>query len=209
MQKETLIKQESQRKYIPAAGKDWRLPLYDPLCKLFGIDSDRKGLIDQAAIESTHRILDIGCGTGTLILMIKRLFPANEIIGLDPDPKALARAKRKTERSNYSVQFDQGFSDQLPYPLSSFDRVFSSYMMHHMKEKEKEATLFETKRVLKPGGSFHMVDFEHKEGSKKKIFAHSAQHLALMKKAGFTNIQKIDQKDTLFGCIAYYKASFS
>ena len=39
MQKEISIKQK--RKYIPAAGKDWRLPLYDPLCKLFGIDSDR------------------------------------------------------------------------------------------------------------------------------------------------------------------------
>lgn len=209
MQKEISIKQDSQRKYIPAAGKNWRLPLYDPLCKLFGIDADRKQLIDQAALASTHRILDIGCGTGTLILMVKRLYPATEIMGLDPDPKALARAKRKTERVNYSVQFDQGFSDELPYPPSSFDRVFSSYMLHHMKAKEKEATLLEAQRVLKPDGSFHMLDFEHKEGSKKNIFANASQHLALMKKAGFTHIQKVDQKETLFGRIAYYKASIS
>jgi ubiquinone/menaquinone biosynthesis C-methylase UbiE len=207
MQKEISIKQE--RKYIPAAGKDWRLPLYDPLCKLFGIDSDRKELIDQAALQPTHRVLDIGCGTGTLILLIKRLYPGIEIMGLDPDPKALSRAKRKTERAHYSVQFDQGFSDELPYPPASFDRVFSSYMMHHMKEKEKEATLLEAQRVLKPHGSFHMLDFEHKEGSKKNIFANSSQHLALMEKAGFTSIRKVSQKDTLFGRIAYYKASAS
>ena len=205
MQKEISIKHE--RKYIPAAGKDWRLPLYDPLCKLFGIDSDRKQLIGQAALQPTHRVLDIGCGTGTLILMIRRLYPGIEIVGLDPDPKALGRAKRKTERANFSVQFDQGFSDELPYPPASFDRVFSSYMMHHMKEKEKEATLHEVKRVLKPGGSFHMLDFEHQEGSKKNIFANSSRHVALMEKAGFINIRKVSQKNTLFGRIAYYKAT--
>ena len=209
MQKEPSIKQRGQRKYIPAAGKDWRLPLYDPLCKLFGIDSDRKELIDQAALQPTHRILDIGCGTGTLILMIRRLYPGIEIVGLDPDPKALARAKRKTERAHYSVQFDQGFSDDLPYPPSSFDRVFSSYMMHHMEAKEKEVTLLEARRVLKPDGTFHMLDFEHREGSKKNIFANSSQHVALMEKAGFTNVQQVDQKDTLFGHITYYKAPVS
>lgn len=209
MQKEISINQGSQRQFIPAAGKDWRLPLYDPLCKLFGIDSDRKALIAQADIKPHHRILDIGCGTGTLILMLKRLYPDNEIIGLDPDPKALARAKRKTDRAHYPVQFDQGFSDELPYSPSSFDHVFSSYMMHHMKEQEKVATLYEAQRVLKPGGYFHMLDFEQKEGSKKHIFANSSQHLDLMKKAGFTNVQKVAQKDTLFGRIAYYKALVS
>lgn len=212
--------QDSQRKYIPAAGKDWHLPLYDPLCKLFGIDSDRKKLIDQAAIASTHRILDIGCGTGTLILLIKQHYPEVEVVGLDPNPKALARAKRKAERVNYVVQLDQGFSDELPYTSSSFDRVFSSFMLHHLKTKEKESMLHEVRRVLKPNGSLHLLDIENPESKTEKSLisrqVHSnpilkdnseAKILRLMSLAGFAQVKKICHKDIFFGRIAYYMAS--
>lgn len=62
-----------QRTYLPAAGHGWALPLYDPLVKLLGGDAAKKQLLDQAAIREGHRILDIGCGTGTLATLIKRL----------------------------------------------------------------------------------------------------------------------------------------
>lgn len=206
MNKEVDKKPKDKREYIPAAGKDWRLPLYDPLCKLIGIDSEKKKLIDQAAIQPNQRILDIGCGTGTLILMIKRLYPDLDITGLDPDPKALKRAKRKLRRRDLRARFDQGFSDALPYPDSGFDRVFSSLMLHHLSGTEKEATLFEVHRVLKPAGSFHLLDFEQREGSKKKLFATAAQHQAFLKRAGFLQIRREAQKETLLGRIAFYRA---
>src|SRR5258708_1611032 len=63
---------ESSRTYLPAAGRDWLLPLYDPFVKLLGGDAARKALLDQAAIRASQRVLDIGCGTGTLVVMIKR-----------------------------------------------------------------------------------------------------------------------------------------
>jgi SAM-dependent methyltransferase len=59
----------ASRSYVPAAGHDWLLPLYDPLVSLLGGDTARKALLDQATIRSTHRILDIGCGTGTLAVL--------------------------------------------------------------------------------------------------------------------------------------------
>ena len=46
-----------------------------------------------------HRVLDIGCGTGTLAVLIKRSHPEVEVVGLDPDPKALARAQQKADRA--------------------------------------------------------------------------------------------------------------
>lgn len=54
---------DSSRTYIPAAGHHWSLPLYDPIVKLLGADKARHTLLDQAAIEPGHRVLDIGCGT--------------------------------------------------------------------------------------------------------------------------------------------------
>src|SRR5918994_1732899 len=85
--------EEIQKTYLPAAGHDWMLPLYDPLVKLLGGDRARRALLDQALIRPGHRILDIGCGTGTLVVLLKCLHPGVEGIGLDPDPKALARAR--------------------------------------------------------------------------------------------------------------------
>src|SRR5262245_21240003 len=211
--------EESRRTYIPAAGHDWALPLYDPFVKLFGGDRARKALLDQAAIQPGHRVLDIGCGTGALVTLIKRLHSDVDVVGLDPDPKALARARRKAERMAVPIQFDQGFSDELPYPDASFDRVFSSFMLHHLQAGEKEKTLREVRRVLKPGGSLHLLDFGGPEarqnGFPARLF-HSSHSLkdnsdsriiALMSQAGLANPKVVGRRAMLIGKIAYYQAS--
>ena len=120
------------RSYLPAAGRDLFLPLYDPIVKLLGGGAAREALLAQAAIRPTDRVFDLGCGTGTLALAIKQQFPQAEIVGFDPDPKALARARQKAAREALAIQFDQGFGDQLPYPAASFDRALSSFMFHHL-----------------------------------------------------------------------------
>ena len=120
----------SSRTYLPAAGHDWSLPLYDPIVKLLGGDAARKALLEQAALRPGQRVLDVGCGTGTLATLIKQLYPDVEVVGLDPDPKALARARRKAARAGVSIQFDQGFGDELPYPeacsIAYFRRLCST-----------------------------------------------------------------------------------
>src|ERR1044072_5570314 len=149
----------SQREFLPAAGRDVFLPLYDPIVSLMGFDAARRELISLANIEPDHRVLDIGCGTGTLLVKLKRQYGAAQVVGLDPDPKALRRARIKAARAAVSVQFDQGLANELPYKRESFDRVFSSFMFHHLDNPERENMLKEVLRVLKPGGSFHFVDF--------------------------------------------------
>src|SRR5215831_21059809 len=96
---------EGQRTYIPAATYDLLLPLYDVLAKLVGSEAAHRQLVDQAGIEPGHHVLDIGCGTGNLTLLIKRLHPRAEVVGLDPDPKALARARRKAEARGFPLRF--------------------------------------------------------------------------------------------------------
>ncbi|MGH9373820.1 MAG: class I SAM-dependent methyltransferase [Vicinamibacterales bacterium] len=157
-----------QRSYVPAAGHDWSLPLYDPLVKLLGGDSARRVLVEQADLQPGHRVLEIGCGTGTLLMLLTRAQPAVDVTGLDPDVRALARARRKADAASVSIQLDRGFSDALPYPDASFDRVFSCFMLHHLNSvDEKVRTLREIRRVLKLGGRLHLLDFAQPE-------AHSA-----------------------------------
>lgn len=208
----------ASRSYVPAAGHDWLLPLYDPLLSLLGGDTARKALLDQATIRSTHRILDIGCGTGTLTVLVKRLHPDVEVVGLDPDPKALARGRRKAERDGVSVQFDQGYSDELPYAASSFDRVFSSFMLHHLPVQAKERTLQGVRRVLAPDGFLHVLDFAMPASRPHwltRLF-HSSEHLkggaedrlvVLLREAGFDDPKVVARRPMLFASLAYYQAS--
>jgi ubiquinone/menaquinone biosynthesis C-methylase UbiE len=210
---------ESSRTYLPAAGRDWLLPLYDPFVKLLGGDAARKALLDQATIRASQRVLDIGCGTGTLVVMIKRLHPGVEVVGLDPDPKALSRAKHKTERAALTVRFDQGFADELPYSDSLFDRVFSSFMFHHLPVDVKGEMLRAVRRVLKPDGEFHMLDFEGSQDAAHGILAHiihsshrlednsESRVLSLMTQAGLAEPKKVGRRAMLFGHIAYYRAT--
>src|ERR1700741_5275468 len=140
----------SIKKYIPAASHDWLLPFYDPFVKLLGAEGARKKLLDQAAIQPGFRILDVGCGTGSFAILIKRLHPAVDVIGLDPDPKALVRAKRKAERALISIRLNQGFADELPYQNRTFDLFFSTFMFLHIPVDKKEKVLHEIRRVLIP-----------------------------------------------------------
>jgi ubiquinone/menaquinone biosynthesis C-methylase UbiE len=207
------------RTYLRAAGRDWFLPLYDPFVKLLGGVGALRTLLDHAALQQGQRVLDIGCGTGTLATMIKRRHPNVAVVGLDPDPKGLGRARRKAARAALSIQFDQGFGDELPYPEASFDRVFSSFMFHHLPADEKESTLRSVRRVLKPGGSLHMLDFEGPEEVTTGLLTrlHHSKHplndisesrvLSLMSQAGFANPKKIDRKRLLLGHAAYYRAT--
>lgn len=211
----------TQRTYLPAAGRDWALPLYDPLVKLLGGDAARKTLIAQAALQTNPHVLDIGCGTGTLATMIKRRYPTTEVVGLDPDPKALTRAIKKAAQSRVSVQFDKGFSHDLPYRDASFDRVFSSFMFHHLRAEDKEKSLREARRVLRPGGSLHLLDFAEHEAhhggwlSRRIHASHNLKDnsdskiLQLMRNAGFANSERISQGHLFFGLLhtAYYRAS--
>jgi ubiquinone/menaquinone biosynthesis C-methylase UbiE len=216
--KELIMATQSQRTYLPAAGRDSLLPLYDLMAKLMGADQARRGLLDQAQIQSGHRVLEIGCGTGSLIIQLKSLYPETEVIGLDPDPKALARARRKAVRAAVSIQLDQGFGDELPYPDASFDRVLSSLMFHHVPADEKGKTVGEVRRVLKPGGEFHMLDFEGQDNGAHSILSrlvHSSERLkdnsenrvlSFMTEAGFADPKKVGRRAMFFGNMAYYRA---
>ena len=209
----------AERTYLPAAGLDWMLLLYDPIVKLFGGDAGRRALLEQAALESASRVLDVGCGTGSLLVRLAERHPRLQLVGIDPDPRALALAARKARRGRASVQLDRGFSDALPYANASFDRVVSSFMLHHLGgADEKRRALREMRRVLRPDGSLHLLDFAppeggHASGWMRWVHSHhrlednsEARVTALMQEAGFGSIRIVRRGALFMGRTAYYEA---
>jgi len=214
---------EQERSYIPAFGKRWLLPLYDPFLWLLGADSAKRPLIEQAEIKSGFRVLDIGCGTGSMAILIKRMHPEAAVVGIDPDPAALSVAERKAKRAGLSVEFDRGFADHMPYASASFDRVFSSFMFHHLAANEKSATLGEIRRVLKTDGSLHLLDFVRAHGTHSGTAEHGqlvhrrgavaerieGRMASLMDEAGLVDAREVSRGKIFFGPIAYYRADNS
>jgi ubiquinone/menaquinone biosynthesis C-methylase UbiE len=151
---------DANEEYIPALSYRFLTPFYDFIQKYIVRDVRYKSLlITQANIQPGHHVLDLGCGTGTLAILAKLAQPGAEVVGLDADPDMLKVAKYKSSLQKVPVKFDVGFTNQLPYPDESFDRVLSTIMIHHLKTPDKWQTAREVYRVLKPSGQLHIIDF--------------------------------------------------
>jgi ubiquinone/menaquinone biosynthesis C-methylase UbiE len=202
----------AERAYLPAMGRAALLPLYDPLTHLLGVQTAHRRLLDQVGVEPGHRVLEIGCGTGNLLLLIGRAHPRTELIGLDPDPAALARARRKAGRAGLDVRLDRGFADELPYPTASLDRVLSALMLHHLPPDEKQRALREVRRVLAPGGALHLLDLDgdaphgHRRHRARLADNTASSIQALMAEAGFAEPVQTYRGRAPFGHYACYRA---
>jgi len=158
----------NNQEYIPALRFRFLTPFFDVVQRWLVHDVVyKRQLIEQADIRPGQRVVDLGCGTGTLAIMVKQAHPETEVFGLDADPEILGIARAKANREGVAVTFDEGMTFALPYPDGSVDRVFSSLMIHHLKTSDKERTAREIYRVLrspdpssgKPGGQLHILDF--------------------------------------------------
>ena len=156
--------------YIPALGLNWLTPLYDPLIRwVLREDRFKSHLIRNARIAPGQRVLDLGCGTATLTIMLKQAHPTAVVSGLDGDPKVLEIGRAKARQAGVDITFDEGMAYQLPYPDQSFDRVLSSLVLHHLTTDDKQRALREVVRVLRPGGELHVADV----GAPRDVWARS------------------------------------
>ena len=196
---------------------------YDPVVGLTTRERRFKDrLIAQARPQAGDRILDLGCGTGTLALAIKEVAPGAELTGLDADPEMLDRARAKATEAEVAIGFDEGLSNELPYEDQSFDKVVSTLFFHHVELDVKQATLREVLRVLRSGAELHVADWGRPSDPAMWVLSRSIRLLdgaeptrdnltgrlpSLFEDAGLVSVEQTGQLRTVFGTIAFYRAA--
>jgi ubiquinone/menaquinone biosynthesis C-methylase UbiE len=208
--------------YVPALAFHALTPLYDAVVGTTTRERRfKQALIAQAGVRPGHQVLDLASGTGTLAIWLQQRKPGAQVTGVDGDPAILAIARRKAARAGIAVHFDQGLSYDLPYPADQFDRVLSSLFLHHLSWTDKERTLREVWRVLKPGGELHVADWGRPASALMRTlflsvqlldgFANTRDHVAgrlpaLFASAGFGAVAEHQAFNTIYGTLALFSA---
>jgi ubiquinone/menaquinone biosynthesis C-methylase UbiE len=208
--------------YLPALRFHSLTRFYDPIVRVTTREAEfKRRLLAQAAIDPGDRVLDLGCGTGTLAIAAKRAQPAAEVIGLDADADILERAHRKASAARLEIEFVRGLSTQLPFPDGSVNRVLATLFFHHLDAHAKRDTIEEVARVLRPGGELHVADWGAPAGALMSLLAWqirlldglepTRENLAgelprLFESGGLRDSAETGQLATLFGTLCLYSA---
>jgi len=208
--------------YIPALRFRFLTPLYDVIVRL----TTREATVKQALVEAACRtapstVVDVGCGSGTLAVAIKRRCPNARVIGIDLDEQMLGYARAKSEKSDLSIEFVNADATDLPLPDAVADRVVSSLFFHHLHRPQKRAALVQAMRVLAPGGELYVADWGKPGNPIMRAlfffirlldgFPNTADHVrgrlpGLIRDAGAERVETLAQFSTLFGTLTLLRA---
>ncbi|MCW6036084.1 class I SAM-dependent methyltransferase [Spirulina subsalsa FACHB-351] len=137
---------------------------YDPITQYVLPPNElwvRQGLIEQIG-GTPHRILDLGCGTGSTTLLLKKAFPQATVIGVDLSPYMLVMAAYKGEKAGLRIDWRQDKAESTQFPSQSFDLVTASLLFHETPPEISQRILKEAFRLLVPNGQVLILDGNQK-----------------------------------------------
>lgn len=217
------IEQKETTQFIPALRFRGLTRFYDGLIRAtLKEEAFKARLIRQARIEPGHRVLDLGCGTGTLTVMAKRAHPEATVIGLDADPETLDIARAKADQSGVTIELRHGRATEPPFEPGSFDRVISSLVLHHLTTDDKRQALVAAKKLLRHPGELHVADWGRAQNLPMRVaflavqlldgFATTTDNVRgripeLMTEAGFRAVEETHREVTVFGTLSLYKGA--
>lgn len=137
----------------------------------------RQEILDLSGIAPGERLLDIGCGTGTLAIeAAQRAQPGGTVAGVDISPEMLDRASRKALWEGMDISFRRADGADLPFVDESFDIVTVTLALHMMPRDRLPLCLAEMRRVLKPGGRLLLVDYAGPAEKRSHLSARHGRH---------------------------------
>ncbi len=178
----------------------------------------RKMTLELVEVRPGQKLLDVGCGTGSLAIVAKaKAGPDGEVHGIDASPEMIEVARRKADNAGADVRFQVGLIEDIPFPDDQFDLALSTFMLHHLPDDLKRKGFAEIYRVLKPGGHLLTVDFGATSNSlishlMMLFFGHSRTQsnvpelMAMMEDTGFREVEAVQAK---YRGLAFIRATVS
>ncbi|UAL12271.1 class I SAM-dependent methyltransferase [Caulobacter segnis] len=162
-----------QAQYVPALGRPELTGAYDLVVSLATRERRwRAALLAALAPRDGETIVDIGCGTGSQAIAIKRARPGARVVGIDPDPAVLAIAEAKAERAGVSIEWILGLGDRADTLVGRgvADAVISSLVLHQCDEPVKGEILKAMARLARPGARVLIADYGRQRGLMRLLF---------------------------------------
>jgi ubiquinone/menaquinone biosynthesis C-methylase UbiE len=116
--------------------------------------------IDFAGLANGEKILDVGCGTGSLTFALAGAADLGEIAAIDYSPVFVEAATRRNTDPRISIR--QGDACALPFERDAFDRALALLVLHFVPEAAKAVA--EMRRVVRPGGVVAAAVWDHLGG---------------------------------------------
>ncbi len=117
-------------------------------------------LHSDTAYPDGSRVLEAGCGVGAQTVILAAHSPRANITSIDISDTSVAQARKTVEAAGFhNVTFQQADIFHLPFPPESFDHVFLCFVLEHLAHPVE--ALKKLKAVLKPGGSFTVIEGDH------------------------------------------------
>lgn len=166
--------------YRDSFNLDRRKALYQFTHPQFIIEDE---VINISNLKDNQSLLDVGCGTGKLLLKVTSLRPDSNLFGIDISAGVFKNVRTEAVKKRLPIHFQVADAQQMPFANASFNRVFAMHMLYHLQDIDQ--ALSQIKRVLKFDGM--AIITANSMHNRKKLNILKAQAAKIMGRETFTD----------------------